>query len=80
MAQPPQINVAGEEQRLCQICGVVMDRRTIPALPYVPPVASTPSPTLVPTSPAPTPEPFAPVSYTPWQWVKHYILFGWLWE
>ena len=80
VAQPPQINVAGEEQRLCQICGVVMDRRTIPALPYVPPVASTPSPTLVPTSPAPTPEPFAPVSYTPWQWVKHYILFGWLWE
>ena len=20
------------------------------------------------------------VSYTPWQWVKHYVLFGWLWE
>ena len=20
------------------------------------------------------------VTYTPWQWVKHYILFGWLWE
>ena len=20
------------------------------------------------------------VSYTPWQWVKHYVLFGWIWE
>ena len=20
------------------------------------------------------------VTYTPWQWVKHYILFGWAWE
>ena len=20
------------------------------------------------------------VTYTPWQWVKHYVLFGWAWE
>ena len=135
VAKEAQVNVSGEEQILCQVCGEVLDRREIPALPYIyaekltlsadalslhvdeparltavllPEDATDPTftfyssdETVVQVFPdgailAKGPGTAAvtaasadgrasasclvTVTYAPWQWVKHYILFGWLWE
>ena len=135
VVQEAQVNVPGEEQQLCAVCGEVLDRREIPALPYIyaeqltlsadaldlhvdeparltavllPENATDPTftfyssdETVVQVFPdgailaklpgtatvtAASADGRASasctvtVTYTPWQWVKHYILFGWLWE
>ena len=135
VAQAAQVNVPGEEQKVCQTCGEVLERREIPALPYIhaegmtlsadalalhvgdaarltaviaPADATEPTwtftssdPDVAEVSPDGTIAAHAPgtaaviaistdgrataacivtVTYTPWQWVKHYILFGWAWE
>ena len=135
VAKAAQVNVPGEEQKVCTTCGQVLERREIPALPYIyaqkltlsvdalalhvgdgarltavltPADATEPTWTFTSSDPA-VAEVFpeggvaakAPgtavisavsadgratatcvvtVTYTPWQWVKHYILFGWAWE
>ncbi len=135
LAQAPQVNAAGEEQRRCLSCGEVLERREVPALPYVYAEKVTLSadaldlnvgqtarlmgelapedvtePSLVFASDCEDVAQALPdgeiralkpgvatitavsadgkasasctvtVSFTPWQWVKHYLLFGWLWE
>ena len=131
----PQVNVPGEEELSCTVCGEVLERREIPALPYifaeevtlsavtleltvgqearltgsVAPADAT-EPTVTFTSSDEAVAKVMPdgnlqavrpgtatvtatsvdgqasagctvtVTYTPWQWVKHYILFGWIWE
>lgn len=131
----PQVNVPGEEQLRCSICGDVLERREVPALPYIyadtvtlsadalaltvgqttrltavlaPDTATDPScsftssdETVATVTADGTVLGVGPgsatvsavsgderasaactvtVSFTPWQWVKHYVLFGWLWE
>lgn len=135
LAQAPQADVPGEEQRRCSVCGQVLERREVPALPHVYAEQVTLSAAALAlsvreearltaqVSPADATEPdlifsssdeavakvaldgtvraagpgaatitcvsadgrasascAVTVAYTPWQWVKHYILFGWLWE
>lgn len=135
VAKAAQVNVPGEEQKVCETCGEVLERRDIPALPYIyaerltlsaealalhvgdaarltaaiaPEDATDPTwtftssdPAVAEVSPDGTIAAHAPgtaaviaistdgrataacivtVTYTPWQWVKHYILFGWAWE
>lgn len=131
----PQVNVPGEEQLTCAVCGEMLERREIPALPYVyvegvtlsekdlhliagqrahllatltPEDATDPAVSffsdtvsVVQVLPDGTVQALRPgtatvtatsadghasaacsvtVTYTAWQWVKHYVLFGWIWE
>ena len=131
----PKVNEAGEKVRLCAVCGEVLERREVPALPYVyaerialsadslsltpgetakltarltPEDATDPTLTffssdeavarVLPDGTVQAEKPgtaaiactsadgrasancTVTVTYTPWQWVRHYVLFGWLWE
>ena len=135
VAKAAEVNVPGEEEILCTVCGEVLERREIPALPYIyaerltlsesalalhvgdaarlsaaiaPEDATEPvctflssDPAVAEVSPDGRVTAQAPgtatvtatsadgrasagclvtVTYTPWQWVKHYVLFGWAWE
>ena len=134
-SREPEIDVEGEEQRLCQVCGEAVEVRALPPIPYthaerieldagslelvsgstghiaaeVFPADATdkavtftssdeavavarPDGTVLAGKPgtatltclsadgraSATVE--VTVRYTAWQWVRHYILFGWLWE
>lgn len=135
VAIAPQVDVPGEEQRKCAVCGEVMERRELAALPYVhaegislshgalelrvgeealleatlTPKDATenactyvssdetvarvdasgavwgagPGTAVVRATSADgrvSADCTVTVSYTAWQWVKHYVLFGWAWE
>ena len=135
VSKAAETNVPGEEQQLCAVCGAVLERREIPALPYVyaetltlsdsaldlhvgerwsliavvaPDAATDPTCSFSSSDPAVVEVVYGgdlvakslgtatvtctsadgrasaacivTVTYTPWQWVKHYVLFGWLWE
>ena len=131
----PEIDVEGEEQQLCSVCGAVVEARALPPIPYthaewiqldsetlsltsgstghlaveVLPADATDH-TVSFTSSDETVATARPdgtvlaekpgiatltclsadgrasatcqvtVRYTTWQWVRHYVLFGWLWE
>ena len=134
-SREPEIDVEGEEQQLCSICGAVVETRPLPPIPYthaeriqldsealsltsgstghlaaeVFPADATdhtvsftssdetvatarPDGTVLAGKPgtatltclsadgraSATCE--VTVRYTTWQWVRHYVLFGWLWE
>ena len=131
----PEVNVTGEAQRACEICGAVLETQEIEALPYIyaervtlsadalsllpkegarltatlwPENATDPTFTFVSSDESvarvqgngvvlagnpgtatitcvsadgrASAACVVTVAYTPWTWVKHYILFGWLWE